>query len=1209
MAQANTFPTFLSVDFDNASGFRDFKAAAAEAGSYVKQQFAREMSDVQNIVQKALTLPAGASGALNLDTSGMRAAAAQAEVTARATREVATAMETAANAANDYSGATRRTIQVAQTAAREAEEEARALTQKAAAYERVQAELSRTGSQIAAYTGANRQLVASQRAVNQASIGAGQQLQDIAISLYGGQKAGVVFAQQLPQMAFALSALEGSTNKTAASVGKFATFLSGPWGLAVGLAVGALATLVASLFETDEVAKKATQASDGLSEAQGVLGGMFDLTTGKVKAQNEVLRLNIQLMAIQLRAEAMKAKSDAADAITNAGQRSWSAWLTAKRPGAAREVHDTVARRKLLDIMAGKGGDTAPADAAKWAETADFSGVDMNRQEFLEGLKAAVEARAKKGTAEEIEKTLKSGSLSSEFMKPGRTRKPRKPADTSDKELRAARAIEDAVASASDAVANLRGQFDAAPKDIDRAAKASLEFDEILKGIERRAADGKLTDAQKKKDEETRRLIKDAQDNLLPEFRQRPVNDRIKSADKELQIQRLLLQGRDDEADKLAFTHDLMRQLNVDTEEQLQAELNSRNISKEKLDLLYAQQEQLRENARIQERMDRSVRSVGSKLQELDRARSSVEQSIAGLPDDARASLKGLVANLRSQVNEIIARRIADNLFGNLFTRLEDQIKGKKPIDMATENFVGNTIKASAALIDLTEALVYSTSTIRGAANDNILAGSKITAGSALAKAASKSAGGEFDPDADIVVTARRSKADREQRQTTEALEKTSKSLSDLARSAAEGAFIGQTASSLVFGNKGSAAGSAIGGAIGKIAGDALGKTIGGTLGKFAGPLGSIAGGLIGGALGKVFMGTKKGTATIGGTGDTLSIASYGGNSKKFQQAAGTGADSAISTINRIADMLGAGVNAAAGSVSIGVRDGKYRVDTTGRGITKVKKGAIDFGDDAEAAIRAATMDLIKDGVLTGLKASTLRLLKQGKDLDAAVEKALDFESVFTRLKEYKDPVGAELDSLDKEFTRLQKIFREAGASAAEYADLERLYGLERAKAVEEAVNRVAGSLKDLYSDLTVGDNGKSLRDRLSAAQAAYDPLKARVAAGDRTAYDAFAKAAQDLLGIQREFSGSQSPYFNLLNEVTALTKSAIDRETNIASISENRDSPFSANGQASNASAPVVSAIQQQTQDLLKGIATIVSGNPSNDNGGGGRFVLRSFS
>ena len=245
---------------------------------------------------------------------------------------------------------------------------------------------------------------------------------------------------------------------------------------------------------------------------------------------------------------------------------------------------------------------------------------------------------------------------------------------------------------------------------------------------------------------------------------------------------------------------------------------------------------------------------------------------------------------------------------------------------------------------------------------------------------------------------------------------------------------------------------------------------------------------------------------------------------------------------------------------------------------------------------------MIKDGVLAGLRASTQRLLQGGKDLDAAIQKALDFESVFTRLKEYRDPVGAALDGLDKEFTRLKKLFADAGASAAEYADLEALYGLERAKAIEEASERVTSSLKGLYDNLRIGDSGLSLRDRLANAQASYDPLKARVLAGDTSAYDDFAEAAQALLEIQRQFSGSQTPYFNLFDEVLQVTKQRIDAEANIASIAVNRDTPFGPNGKATGASdnAAVVGAIQQQTSELLRGFDAIFDSRLSASGGGG---------
>lgn len=313
--------------------------------------------------------------------------------------------------------------------------------------------------------------------------------------------------------------------------------------------------------------------------------------------------------------------------------------------------------------------------------------------------------------------------------------------------------------------------------------------------------------------------------------------------------------------------------------------------------------------------------------------------------------------------------------------------------------------------------------------------------------------------------------------------------------------------------------------------------------------------------------------------------------------------------MQQIVERLGGQLGAY--NVSIGQYKGNWRVSSTGydgklnfKGNTGAGgKGLTDFGEDQQAAIAFAIRDAIYDGAITGISAAAQRLIKNGKDLDAQIAKALDFESVFVRLKEYRDPVGAALDTLDKEFTRLQKIFAEAGASTAEYAELEALYGIEREKAVKEAAERLTASLKSLYDDLTLGDNGRSIRDRMSAAQAAYDPLKARVLAGDRTAYDAFAEAAKSLLDIQRQFSGSQTPYFDLLDEITKITKQRIDAEGNITSIAENRDSPFASNGKATGANdnAPVVSAIEKQTQDLLRGFAAISAG-------GGGASIYTGF-
>lgn len=1372
MAQASAFPAFVSVDFDNSrNGFREFRTAAADAGRDVRRQFEYDMGEIQKVIARALTGPANAGGGLNFDTAGMRQAAQQAEITAQATREVARALEASARANDDNTASTRRQIQAAQAAANEAEQEARALNAKAATYERVQAEISRAGTQLQTFSGASRTAANSQRALQQASVGAGQQLQDIIISLQGGQRASTVFAQQLPQLTYAFSNLEGK-------VGAAARFLSGPWGIAVALGAGALGGLIDSLFRSESASGKLVLALDVQKNSYETLRRAVDeyndsqrqteeLSYRAIKSAKEKTAANLKLAESELAvaqgrfasqdpgskggleiksaygaqitqlqariAELRKQLGEDISALISkdnqaaidpvvAITRKWDEQirnvtnayekLAATRRLTQREEEEWRAKelafekKKKAEIEAYRKAERAskrtgganptgeltsfisPVTGGRITSTPGIRRDPVNgKQAVHNGIDIAVpigtsvrapaqgvviESGTIPGFGEAIfidhgagvitrlahlsKRNVAKGDIVSQgdviglsgntgkstgphvhwetrvnnrVVDPRGKRLPTDPlgaaqdsADMAEKAAKAAQVLRDSIDAAGQSIAQLRGQFDQAPRDIDKANVAAIKLDRTLAGINDTLKNEDLTAEQRKSLEDYAKAIEEIQKKLIPEFLQRPINDRIKGADQELQIQRLLLQGREEEANVLAFQQDLMRQLGVETQAQLEAELKSRGITKEKLDLLYAQQQQLRENARIQERMDRSVRSVGSKLQELDRARSSVEQAIAGLPDNARRALKDLVLNIRAQVNDIIARRIADNLFGDMFARIEDQIRGKKPIDAATANYVQSTVKANTALIDLTESFRYASSVFRGAANDNFSPLSKIVSGSKFGADGVPSGATLFGKNAgatsyldEIIVRANNGKGSNVIDQ-LKLLNKTtrdglgidspiSKGIGGLLKNAAEGAFIGQTASSLIFGNKGSATGSAIGGALGKIAGEELGKVIGGTLGKFAGPVGAIAGGLLGSVVGGLFKKTPKGYAVItgGGEGDF----SVTGNKSGVRNDLTTASGSVQQGLSRLAEMLGGDVGNF--RVSIGEYKGWYRVSSSGSsdvGSKKYPKRAgsdlLYDGQDAEAAVRAAIADAIRDGAILGISQAQQRLIAANKDLEVGVQKALDFQSVFDRLKEYKDPVGAALDTLDKEFNRLKKIFAEAGASAADYASLEELYGIERAKAIKEASDKMTASLRSLYDSLTIGDSGRSLRDRLSAAQTAYDPLKARVLAGDKTAYDDFAKAAQDLLDIQRQFSGSQTPYFNLLDEITRITKERIDAEANIASIAQNRDSPFSSTGQATGANdnAAVVSAIGE-TNGILRSIATMLAA-------GGDRYNFGNF-
>lgn len=332
--------------------------------------------------------------------------------------------------------------------------------------------------------------------------------------------------------------------------------------------------------------------------------------------------------------------------------------------------------------------------------------------------------------------------------------------------------------------------------------------------------------------------------------------------------------------------------------------------------------------------------------------------------------------------------------------------------------------------------------------------------------------------------------------------------------------------------------GSAIGGALGEKLGEKfLSKgleSIAKGLGDFAGPLGSILGGLLGGALGGLLGTTPRGSATIGGVNGALGITGTRGNSQSRIAAASKNANAVIDGLESLAAELGATIDPSRGSVSIGIRKGNIRVDTSGMGKTKTKNGAIDFGEDAEAAAFFAMQDLIRDGVLVGLRAGTEKLLKEASDLESGVQKALAFEGVFRELKALNDPLGAAMDSLEREFDRLSDIFEEAGATAEEYAQLEELFLMKRQEAIDESNRKFIDDQRDridLEVDLLqlLGREQEALalarETELAGLKATLRPLQSMIFTlqDARAIIDQFGPLAEGLKAFKDELLGSRT--------------------------------------------------------------------------------------
>lgn len=965
MTAPTQFPAFLSIEYrEDGNGFPAFTRAADSAYGQVEarqKRFEASLASAQKVVTAALARPLNELGALDLNVKGLQETARNSELAAQAARELANATRLAATAAGDNSQAARLEIAAMQAVAKENEQAARIARSHAAAMEQVQAQLDKTASAATrlSITGRGMSVAMQSGAVSagqlrMASIGVGQQVQDIAVSLAGGQKAATVFAQQVPQLAFALSGLEGSTNKALSRIGSFATFLSGPWGAAIGIGALALGALASGFGKVDETAKAAQKASEDFRAGLSDMGKFADSTTGRMlKLADATVRAALAMNQLK--------QAEAGGRVLQLQQKGLSSAL------------DYARSNKVLkpgQLIAGFDNKNDPDVSAALKAAGFRSGLGGYQGNLLvlerEIQKAAQRRPELRGLANELS-------------------------------LLAAESIE-----------------------------ASKGFKELAKNAD--FLTGKRA--------------------IMPGFKA-PTSSASR-------ISATGASGAQSDADVVDWSQKRAAAL-MKAEEAISGDITKRiDIEAEKLGRLGSVADQIAE----------------------ERARQrEVEQADAQKLLDTYLEMLGAISSMGG-----VTGRVASLLSG-----------------LTTGNFQGLGKLGNA--LNLTSNLVGKDGWKQVTAKlDSIFGGS-----------------------------------------------------------GKSGFFSKQLASAIpVIGQY--------------IAATSLGTELARTLGFKTSKTGGLIGGFTGAVTGGLFKKTKWGSVTVNSGG----VSAGSGNSKSAIGAAVQAGGAFNTQLQQIADALGGKIGDF-GNITIGQRHGDWRVNTGGASL-KVKKGAVDFNGDGEAAIAYAVNEAIQRGAVTGLRAGTSNLLKASGELQDKLSKALSFENVFRELNKLKDPVGAAISDLNLEYKKLIDIFKQANATVGETAQLEELYNIKRKAAVEDAIKQVAGSLQDLYKNLTIGDNGYSLRTRLDNAKAAYNPLAARVAAGDTTAYNDFAAAAQTIIDLQREYSGSAPEYFAVLDQVTKLTKGEIDRQQAALSSANASASPFD--------TTPIVDATQQQTTAIVNALA-----------------------
>ena len=1145
-------------------------------------------------------------------------------------------------------------------------------------------------------TNAAQSVINSQRAMRFAGIQLGQQMQDVVVQAQLGTNAFVIFSQQVPQAAFALSGLADSANKTQARIGQFATFLSGPWGAAIFAATAILGPFLYNLIASGDAAEDAAGKTYDFADGLNVLELSANETSNAMRQLVQEMRNAIAVQGDYLRQKALIAGQSARDIETRLGQNRSELRGIEDSSGpldfAFRFGSSIVDERRAADLRAQIAKDEEALRLARKATVESELAVsqsnvlerldpsqavtgDYNRQigELNDARRASAEDAigaqsagiyiSKEEYEAEFERItrLKDARLDAIREADRESRRSGRGKRSSDAEARREQRETERLArisdSAAESIARVNEQFDDQPRLVDKSAQAVRRLQAII---------DELNDPKNAETPRRAELVAEALDAQA--VAARAVATEIErygeATDRNLDIMRLQAAGLDEQAQILAEIARLDEQLGLDKRSealreqkadledilvfetltaeqraQTEAALASVNTELEENGRLQQQRNdeaeyRVQTERRLQQQIARTNDLMRAQLNVLDTAREGLTDVLSGRirkPD----GLLIVVDQLKQSLSDLRGARLFDQIFGDAFDVLEDELRSRSPLGRAAKRLEAGVDEATTQTDNLATAAEIAAERILAAtdplvaANDNPMPGAS-----------------GVGPNGEIVVTGERGgKVEIEQLSVSQIADKMADAIvSPLLEGMGDifgTAFTQQMAGVLKGALSGYIQAGKVGGAIGGLKGisDAVfgadsgisgklgdglggaqfgaqmaglanmfglgmsntGASVGGALGAISGiPGGQIIGSIAGGFIGGLFKSNKTARALLTG-GDDMDVA--GAWTSKYGIAEGLGG-TVLDALNRIADELGGDVGSF--YTSIGVRGGDYRVNTDNSSL-KIKNGAVNFGDDQEAAARFAILDAITDGAIQGISDAEQRLLREGKDLDSALQDVFDFRSVFDRLKQYKDPVGYALDQVDKEFEDLIDLFERAGASAEEFAQLEELYGIERAKAIEEASERVTASLKSLLDELTIGDSGLSLRSRQQNALAEYQPLAERVAAGDTTAYDDYADAARSLLDIERQMFGSTQAYFDRLDEVTNLTRERVDGDSNIASIAANRESPFDSAGRVKDSIDSQTGEITNRLDAVNDNLITIIR-QMGFAGTGGGTFDYRAW-
>lgn len=672
MASSKAFPVFVRAEYDGSStAFREFENEAARSTSKARRLFDEAGKSIESSLSKALSSPRNELGGLNLGVTELRRAAAAADERAQAAALMATAVRRAAEAEGDYSIQARASIAAAEALAVEHRQAAAAARDQATAAEQVQRQLDLlTRSQGAVSRGhltlieGGRGVVRSSGEQRQAMIQIGQQMQDVAVSFAGGMQASTIFAQQLPQLAFAMSGLSGVA-------GRVGTFFAGPWGVALSLGSLALGPLINNLFQSANAATDAEKASKALAERQLDIANFFDIATGAIKEQNTALIQNARLKRLDEIDAENKSIKQRANEIRNLVRGSDDTRFVGGggiAPGASVPPTELPGNPDLVNALAAARGNQARIDA-ELAKLAQSNSTNAARARKILELRAkqALAVREVQRLSLETE-SLEAGRLAEGLRKPPAGRKPRTEGKDGAAEARALDVVRERGEDAAQRIRNLVAQFDRTPPAAARVAKALGEIDDLANDFARRKPPN-YAELVKQLDS-VRKVIADFPNTILTES--------LKEGEQQLEIQSLIAQGREDEAEALTRLIALQKE--------------SGQVAADAPRFILEQVQAMRALGKQQEILRAQIEPY---LRAIDGIEGSINSAFARLRTGGTGAIKGLFGSIGATVDQAFADYLSETLLGGAFRQARDELKGKPEFERSLQIMAESMARAA----------------------------------------------------------------------------------------------------------------------------------------------------------------------------------------------------------------------------------------------------------------------------------------------------------------------------------------------------------------------------------------------------------------------------------------------------------------------------------------------------------------------------------